>query len=461
VATALSVSSVLGTAAPAAARASGIVTDSCQACHSAADASSPTLTLSPDPASFNPGDLVTFTLTVRAPSVKVGGAFITTGAVGALRPLAGEGLRLNGPGLTHNTPKAAVNGAVTFRFAWQAPANPSGVDIRVAALAGNGNNAPTGDAPGSGDFQWAVGCAAKTFYLDLDRDGYGSKNLGTLLGCMTDSAPVGYANADGDCDENDEKVHPGATEVCNKKDDDCNGQIDEGSLPVMMWPDADGDGYYKSQLGVAKLGCGNVPGYAALGGDCNDADATIYPGAVETCNLLDDNCNGDVDERVRPQCGLGWCARESTSCSLLDCHPGPPTTESCNAFDDDCDGELDNNACPNGYRCASGGCVPSEGAGGSTGAATGGVGGSVNGAGSSGHAPDTSAPNAVSGAARESGCALAAPPHGASEARRFNGSLAAALAYAGCLSTILIAGRKRRKRAPNAAGNSPRALSGR
>ena len=128
-ATALSVSFVLGRAAPAYARASGIVTDSCQACHSANDASPPTLTLIPEPSTFNPGDLVTFTLTVRAPSVKVGGVFITTGAVGALRSIAGEGLQLNGPGLTHSAPKAAVNGTVTFRFSWQAPANPGGVDL--------------------------------------------------------------------------------------------------------------------------------------------------------------------------------------------------------------------------------------------------------------------------------------------------------------------------------------------
>ena len=357
-AAALGMAMVLGRAVPVAARAGGIVTDTCQACHGGGDAP-PALSLTPDPTTFNPGDLVTFTLNIRASSIKVGGVFITTGAVGALRSLAGEGLQVNGQGLTHTAPKAAVNGAVTFRFAWQAPTKPGGVDVRVAALAGNGNNAPTGDSPGGGDFQWAFGCSARTFYLDLDRDGFGAKSLGTVLGCAGDAAPTGYAATDGDCDENDENVHPGATEICNKKDDNCDAQIDENSSPVMMWPDEDGDGYYKSQTGVAKIGCGNVPGYAAQAGDCNDADPAVHPGAVETCNLQDDNCDGDVDERVRPRCGLGWCARQSPSCNPGDCRPGPPAAETCNAFDDDCDGEIDNDACATGYVCGGGACVPS------------------------------------------------------------------------------------------------------
>jgi len=354
---------MLGRPTSASARAGGIVTDSCQACHSGGD-TAPTLSLSPEPSLFNPGDLVQFTLTVRAPSAKVGGVFITTGGVGALRALVGEGLQINGQGLTHTAPKAAVNGAVTFRFAWQAPVKPGGVDIRVAALAGNGNNAPSGDSPGGGEFQWAVGCPAQTFYVDLDRDGYGAKSLGTLLGCVGDTAPVGFAIADGDCNENNEKIHPGATEICNRQDDNCDGQIDEGSSPVTMWPDQDGDGYYGAQLGVSKIGCGDVPGYAAQAGDCDDTDRAIHPNAVETCNLKDDDCDGDVDEHVRPRCGLGWCARESLSCSPADCQPGPPIAETCNSFDDDCDGEDDNGACPAGNACAGGACVPSAATGG-------------------------------------------------------------------------------------------------
>jgi hypothetical protein len=186
---------------------------------------------------------------------------------------------------------------------------------------------------------------------------------GTLLGCASDAPPTGYAATDGDCDENDETVHPGATEVCNMKDDNCNGQIDEGAPPVVMWPDGDGDGYYTYQLGTPKMGCGNLAGYAARGGDCDDRDAEVHPGATEICNLKDDNCDGRIDEGVRPICGVGWCARYSPSCDPADCVPGPPAQEICNSFDDDCDGRLDNGACPTGMVCSGTRCVASGGGG--------------------------------------------------------------------------------------------------
>ncbi len=95
---------------------------------------------------------------------------------------------MNAQGLTHTAPKPASNGAVTFKFGWQAPAKAGAVDVHVAALAGNGNNASSGDSPGTGDFQWVFGCTATTFYADLDRDGYGSKSWGTRLGCVGDAA---------------------------------------------------------------------------------------------------------------------------------------------------------------------------------------------------------------------------------------------------------------------------------
>ena len=354
---ALAFTLALAWAPSAAAKAGGIVVASCSGCHGGGAVDSPELTLSADPVAFNPGDAVTLTLAIRWPSIRVGGAFITTGGVGTLQPISGEGLGVSAQGLTHTSPKAAVNGAVTFRFSWRAPATPGGVDFGVAALAGNGNNASSGDSPGTRDFQWVFGCTARTFYLDLDRDGYGSAALGTRLGCPETAAPSGYATMAGDCDENSETVHPGATEICNTKDDNCDGQIDEGAPAVTMWPDNDGDGYYGSETGTPKLGCGKVPGYAANGGDCDDKDPSINPGAAESCNNRDDDCDGEIDELVRPQCGVGWCSRYSPSCDLADCRPGPPAAEKCNHFDDDCDGEDDNAACPAGMSCLGQQCV--------------------------------------------------------------------------------------------------------
>lgn len=397
--------------ATAAAHSRGIVVDSCAGCHGGNDPA-PQVSLTAEPASFEPGELVTLTLAVRAASIRVGGVYLTTGGVGALQPLSGEGLVANGGGLTHNAPKAAKDGAVSFRFEWRAPTKPGAVDFGVAAVAGNGNNASSGDFPGGGSFQWVFGCMARTFYLDLDRDGYGAKGLGTKLGCEDGVVPVGFAAKDGDCDENDEKAHPGATEVCNKKDDDCDGQTDEGAEPVPLWPDGDGDGFYASATGTAKMGCGNVPGFAARGGDCDDLDASVNPGATEICNGKDDNCDREVDERVRPQCGKGWCARYSPSCDAADCKPGPPLAETCNTFDDDCDGEIDNDACADGLVCSSNQCVASAPTGGSesTAGSSGGmdVGGSGSGAASGVDAAGAGArkPDASPSPAAEAGCSL-------------------------------------------------------
>ncbi len=339
----------------------GIAVDDCRGCHGGGTLESPTLSLTSEPASFEPGDAVTLALEIRAPGIRVGGAYISSGQVGALQALTGEGLSARGAGLSHTAPQAAEGGVVTYRFGWRAPSAPGAVSFDVAAVAGNGNRASSGDATGFASFQWVFGCAGRTFFVDLDRDGYGARELGVRLSCADAPAPVGFAAVDGDCDENDEKAHPGATEVCNKKDDDCDGEVDEGAQPVPMWPDPDGDGFYQFQTGTAKSGCGDIPGYAALPGDCDELDPHVSPAATEICNNRDDDCDGDVDEHVRPQCGVGWCARYSSSCDAKDCEPGPPTTETCNTFDDDCDGVVDNDACSAGAVCSRGQCVAPDG----------------------------------------------------------------------------------------------------
>jgi len=403
---ALALAAVLARDPSAHARANGIVADSCDGCHGSGTGTPADVSVTADPATLSPGASIIFTLTIRSPTIKVGGAYVTTGRVGTLQALPGEGLAANSQGLTHTAPKPASNGAVTFRFGWQAPAKPGAVDVHVAVMAANGNNAPSGDSPGMGDFQWVFGCTATTFYADLDRDGFGSKAWGALLGCAGDGPPTGYAATDGDCDENDGTVHPGGTEVCNMKDDDCNGQIDEGAPPVVMWPDGDRDGYYTYQMGTPKMGCGNLAGYAARGGDCDDRDAEVHPGAAEICNLKDDNCDGRIDEGVRPTCGVAWCARYSPSCDPAACVPGPPAQEICNSFDDDCDGELDNGACPTGMVCSGTQCV-ATGGGGPTG--TGGVAGSPAGGGGTVGSGGGSGGDHGSSA---SGCALASASDG-------------------------------------------------
>ncbi len=114
---------------------------------------------------------------------------------------------------------------------------------------------------------------------------------------------------------------------------------------ALGYPDKDGDGYYSAQelaSGDTVIGCVPMRGYAAEGGDCDADNANANPGAEEVCDLYtDENCNGKIDDRVHPLCGVGWCVRASFSCDEADCTPGQPSEEKCNFIDDDCDGLVD------------------------------------------------------------------------------------------------------------------------
>ena len=151
-----------------------------------------------------------------------------------------------------------------------------------------------------------------------------------------------------------------STEICDGKDNDCNGQIDENLPIVTFCTDADGDGHGVNGL-ETMMGCGPAKGFGLCDNDCNDHAPTIYPTAQELCNNIDDNCNGRIDENARVVCGVGWCAKYGEGCTAL-CTPGAPRAEECNDFDDDCDGVKDNGTnlqlCQKpGYACREGECV--------------------------------------------------------------------------------------------------------
>lgn len=129
-----------------------------------------------------------------------------------------------------------------------------------------------------------------TYYADADGDGFGNAAV-TVQAC---SVPTGYVIDNTDCNDSNANIHPGATEVCNGIDDDCDGQTDEG-VTITFYQDLDGDGY--GNAAVTIQGCSAPTGYVSNYTDCNDANNAINPGAVETCgNGIDDNCNGQVDE---------------------------------------------------------------------------------------------------------------------------------------------------------------------
>ena len=110
---------------------------------------------------------------------------------------------------------------------------------------------------------------------------------------LADLAPLLDACADGPTDE-----------TCNGLDDNCDGEIDEGFERRMFYVDRDGDGYGSDETVLA---CVAPPNTATQGGDCHDGWATAFPGARETCDGIDDDCDGAVDEL--PEC---WSCVEST-----------------------------------------------------------------------------------------------------------------------------------------------------
>jgi hypothetical protein len=144
----------------------------------------------------------------------------------------------------------------------------------------------------------------------------------------------------GDCDDFRASVHPGAIEQCDLKDNDCDGNADEDVIDQPYCEDHDGDGY-GVMGGLTKVDCKPSAGFGDCTGDCDDRDANVHPGAAEACDGRDNNCDGKVDEGVRPVCGVGLCARYAASC-IATCSPGAPFAESCNGYDDDCDGVIDN-----------------------------------------------------------------------------------------------------------------------
>ena len=137
--------------------------------------------------------------------------------------------------------------------------------------------------------------APPTWYQDADFDGYGTGV--TQVSC---SQPVGFRllanliSSTGDCNDNNDDINPGQEEFCNSIDDDCDTFIDEGLLNLTYYRDLDGDGY--GNPSVTQLACAQPTGYVLNNTDCNDNNASVYPGFTEACNGIDDDCDTVVDE---------------------------------------------------------------------------------------------------------------------------------------------------------------------
>ncbi len=139
-------------------------------------------------------------------------------------------------------------------------------------------------------------------------------------GAATDDADGdSWGVLDGDCDDTEPTVFPGAVESANGVDDDCDTTVDDGAPPL----DNDGDGLTEAD------------------GDCNDHDAAVLPGAEEVANNVDDDCDDLVDEATlrTDDDGDGYL-EVSGDCDDADATFNPSATDTCDGLDHDCDGVL-------------------------------------------------------------------------------------------------------------------------
>ncbi len=181
----------------------------------------------------------------------------------------------------------------------------------------------------------------------------------------TSDTAVALIDADGDgfddsvdCDDADDQVFPGATEVCNGIDDDCTGGPDDGLAFTDWYSDVDTDGYGDPATGMSA--CAQPAGTVADSTDCDDGDIDVNPGATEVCNGVDDDCAGGPDDGLAfadwyadsdldgfgdIATAVSACAQpagtvaDGTDCDDTDDTIRPDADELCDAVDRDCDGD--------------------------------------------------------------------------------------------------------------------------
>jgi len=196
-------------------------------------------------------------------------------------------------------------------------------------------------APATGSMQITVQVSAATtlWYTDTDGDTYGDPGSSPIASC---SSITGYASNNTDCDDNDPDTYPGAPELCDGIDNDCNTTIpaneidsdgdtyspcegdcddnDNTEFPGQTWylgVDGDSDGYFGSQLIVSQ--CENPGGYstsAPVIDDCDDNDNTEFPGQTWYLGV-----DGDSDGYFGSQLTVSQCENPggySTNTPVID-----------------------------------------------------------------------------------------------------------------------------------------------
>lgn len=176
-----------------------------------------------------------------------------------------------------------------------------------------------------------------------------------LAGCVDEDAVDvdgdGVTTEDGDCDDTDATVNPGATELCDDVDQDCDGDPVNGLPTFAYWLDADIDAYGS---GTVLTPCEDVPpgpDWVPVDldfEDCDDTDPDTHPGADEVCDGADNDCDGELDEEFDGDGdGVNTCGADGVAGNADDdCDDGDPDNypgnlEICDAEDNDCDELVD------------------------------------------------------------------------------------------------------------------------
>ncbi len=203
------------------------------------------------------------------------------------------------------------------------------------------------------------------WYADGDGDGYGDATS-TTSAC---SRPAGHVADASDCDDAHGAINPGATELCDGIDNDCDGDVDGGAVDQGTWyADNDGDGF--GDPAIPCQACAQPSDHVANDDDCDDGDPGTHPRATELCDGVDNDCDGAVDGDAVDQGtwyadndgdGFGDPATPSQACEqpsgqvvdATDCDDGDPAThpgadELCDDNDNDCDDEVDEDAVDQG-----------------------------------------------------------------------------------------------------------------
>ncbi len=222
-------------------------------------------------------------------------------------------------------------------------------------------NAVDDDCDASTDEEGASGCTL--FFRDIDGDGHGNP---LDFRCFCTATGEYRATTGGDCDDTNDDVSPSDDESCNDRDDDCDGLSDESGADgcEVFHRDEDGDTWGLSA--DTQCLCEAAATYTATrGGDCNDRAALAFPGATETCDGLDNDCDITVDESGADGCivfyqdrdldgrgvqgqssclcapGFPFTADTTDDCDDTNPFISPIATERCNGLDDDCNSQTD------------------------------------------------------------------------------------------------------------------------